>query len=312
MMMWLGVVPAWSVFEEPLMSRLVQIAVCVCFALLFVGVGCSSQGAHTVKLDIGPEVRRIAVDVENFNGDVKLRGDGRRGSATVDARVWAGIGMAEEIAPEVSVDVVYEVMDEDPTVAVVRVRGTSAREAEDHSLSIEVRLPRIDGVRVLNSGGTVEVVDASGEVHIENDRGGVEFRSSKPMAGDVLVLVTRGDIYYQVPEGSTGVLDVEAVEGSAAIKDEFGTLGDIRDDGQRVRATLGSGQNLVQLRTGDGRAWLTVMDEPVAYSRGTMWRPRIGWDSFMLEGSNRHKQNLPEDAYLPEDRGILEEGLDSP
>ncbi len=262
-------------------------------------VGCASTAmVHEHRLELPEGTRMLAVDVENFSGVVEVRGDrGQEGQAMVRAEVVTAWDADREARGRVSesVDVWAEIVEEEPGLAVLRVRTGNSIEGHEHGVRIYIESPRIDGTRIVNQGGYVEVVGVRGGTHIENRFGMIELRTDHPLTEDVTILNTDGPILVRMPPGSTGLFDLETLDGEASMSDESGDISEMRSTHETLHTMLGDGSNMVLARTnlGDVRVWVTKDAE--AYSRSikqTMPDVRSG---LFLDGSRRHTRNLPDD-----------------
>jgi|GEM_PF-2175899 len=280
------------------------------FAAFFLIVlpGCAVTMEQEQVLDLPPDARLVAVDVENFSGDVVVTRDPDLvDSAWIKSYLSVAISEGRESRAEYADAVRLRSTLEQPADGVVtlRIENSTAREGDEkHRARVEVVTPRLDGVRVLNSGGVVEVVDSRGAVEIRNEGGGVLLRTNRPLDRDVLVLNEGGDIYVQAPDGSEGRVILESLDGEASLNDPFDRFrGEMLVQKERIEGTLGFGVNEIQLRTTEGVVRLMLMEDPVAFTR--MWKdhapdPR---EFFGADSWRRHEQNLPESDVKPLERG---------
>lgn len=281
-------------------SRMVLLMLVALASVLTSGLtGCSSTAAveeHRVALPEG--MQKLAVDVENFRGIVELRGDrGSEGEAMVRAQVvtaWDADKAAREVVRE-SVDVEVVVDEEQPGLAVLRVRTGKSIGGQEHAVVLYIETPRVDGTRIVNEGGYVEVVGVRGALHIENRFGMIEVRTDHPVNDRVTLLNTDGPILARIGEGSEGVFDLETLDGQVSMRISAGEMSETRSGMQSFHTVLNEGQNMVLARTNAGDIRVAVTEEPQAYARmikQTM--PDLGQGLF-LDGSRRHTRNLPED-----------------
>jgi len=177
--------------------------------------------------------------------------------------------------------------------ATLALVGTTL--AQENRGGMEITTPRADGVRIMNRGGNVVVVGSSGATHIENRDGAIELRTESPMVEDVVLLAVDGNIYYQVPLGSTGRYDLETLEGESVFRDNSGKADQTYATRESVATTLGDAENIVVARTnrGDVRVW--VMEDPEALTR--MFKVTVPdvRDYIFTDGTQRFRRNLPDD-----------------
>ncbi len=186
--------------------------------------GCGGTRRHVLRLDVPADVERLAVDVDNFRGHVEVIADAGARDATVQCDVWLDWINEDRRAGYDSVRVDARVRQDQPGVGVLEVTTRcDVPEPVDRHARLVVRVPRLDGVRVVNRDGVVEIVDAAGAAEIRNRGGAVEYRTSHAIRDDVTILNVDGDVYFQVPEGSRGFVDLATLDGLLAYKDAFGT-----------------------------------------------------------------------------------------
>lgn len=271
--------------------------------------GCSGTQAHSYSLTMPEGLVRLAVDVENYRGHVEVIADDDARSVTVDGWIWLGAEAikagGEEPYTLTSVEARIERSPDAPNSGVLRVRTSSEHsEFHDHHVRLVIRAPRVDGLRIVNRGGYVEVVEARGAVEIENASGGIQFRSSSPMVDPVQVLATDTNIWYQVPAGSTGEVVLETLEGRAVYKNTltdsdqtYTTMSQDGADGSVIRTVLANGTNPVNIRTNRGDIRLLVMEDPVGYKTNFDWVMPELRNYWRHGGSKNYTRNRPDDDY---------------
>lgn len=264
--------------------------------------GCNTTAAkHDYTLDIPPDTQLLAIDVENFKGSVEIRaGKGKPGQARVTSEVLTipGADKQQRQRAAENVDVTANIEENDGR-AVLRIRTDNAQRRGAQEVDIYVEVPRCDGLRVINRGGTVEAVGTAGATHIENREGAVELRTNQVMDRDVTILVVDGNIYYQVAPGSKGVFDLETLDGEVAMRDFTGMTSNTNANWTRLHTTVAKGDNPVMARTnkGDIRVW--IMENPEALTRMIKKSPPSVDDYLFLDGSRRYTRNLPTNEPKP-------------
>ncbi len=259
--------------------------------------GCTATDRREAVLDIGPTTGALALDVSNFAGGVEVRADPRFTEATVVAtiRVRNSPGAIDRAAALDRVTFEARIEDQGPR-AVLRVKTACDRDdITGHRADLFITLPRADGVRIETRDGLVMVVNSSGGTEISNRRGAVEVRTSHPMNDPVTITTVDGTIYYQVPSASSGVFDLETLNGDVTYIDRLGETHHSTGDARRFTGRLNDGTNPVVARTnrGDIRVWIDK--DPVALTR--VFKEPIPDPRLMmyLQGSRRFTRNLPED-----------------
>lgn len=264
------------------------------------GCGWTSYGG--VELDIPASANRLAVDVENFAGNVDVVVDPDIEQACVKYSLATdGLFRSEEerVAGYERMRVTAEIVEQEGGAVLVARSETDDPTNPDHKAHLRITVPRCDGVRVVNEFGDVELVNVSGAIEVDNRYGSVELRTEKPMTWPVTITTVDGNIYYQVPPGSTGRFDLLSLEGEASYKDEVGGTEFIRTTAASTTATLNDGRNTIVCRTNRGNVRAFVMENPTALTRvykHTLPDPR---DALWLNGSRRFTRNLPTGGVRP-------------
>lgn len=263
--------------------------------------GCSGPSrAHLAELTIPEGAQVLAVDVRNLRGSVEVRVNPRVRSATIESSV--GVATRDDTSPNRDQDII-DAMDVSAGVdhadgrAVLRVSSTSRRpDAEDQRIDLKITVPRCDGIHIENRGGLVMTVGTAGAHTITNRSGPIEVRTDKPIVDPVTLTTTDGNIYYQVPTGSTGTFDLATLSGECAFRDEVSEEKDVYYTRNELSTVLAHGDNPVVARTnkGDVRVW--VIKDPVGLTR--VYKKTIPdfRDLLFLDGSQRFMRNLPDDA----------------
>lgn len=258
---------------------------------------CSTTAeVKTYSFPVDPGTTMLAVDVQNFRGSVSVRTGGPGSDAEVEAEFNAVPGVkkskAEELQSGTSVEATLEQAD---GRGVLRVVTTNPDDTERLAAQIVVRVPRCDGLRIINRGGGVEAVGTRGATEIQNRNGGIEFRTNHIIREDLTVLNTDGSIYIQIPLESTGKVDLESLEGQTVLRDYSGNAGEMIAAREAIRTTIGDATNSITARTNLGEIRMWVMEEPEKLTR--IWKVPIPnpSDSYFLDGSRRFTRNLPDD-----------------
>lgn len=265
-------------------------------SVLMLGAGCAKTRPHEYAFAIAPTTGAVAVDVENFRGSVEVRTDPRLSQAEVHATSNADFETKAESEAALGETWVDATLEELGARGVLRVRtGTKSEQSENLWIDLSIRLPRCGGVRIDNRGGNVEVVGASGGTQITNRQGAVEFRTNEPMLDPVTITTTDGYLYYQVPTNSTGLFDLQTLDGKAWYRDRVNGTDRAYSAPGTYQARLNEGTNTIELRTNRGDINVWVDEDPVALTRLFKRELPDPQDFFFLQGSRRHTRNLPED-----------------
>lgn len=282
------------------MPRPLPLALLALFALAALFAPGCAMATSEGRFDVpgAASYRLLAVDIENYRGSVEVRVDPRLSEAQVEGYVYgAAFTGDEEADAEVARSVTLDSFIEEtaPGIGTLRVRTTTPDTNPLHAVALRVYVPRCDGVRVVNRGGLVEIVGTDGPVEIDNHSGDVEFRTNQPMVHDASVLVVDGTVYFQVPPGSTGFVDLETLEGKSIVKNRDGDALSTYTTQEIIQTRIGVGDNAITMRTNYGDLRLWVMEDPESLTRVFRGRAPDFAEGLFLQGSRRHTRNLPDD-----------------
>lgn len=241
---------------------------CAWGAALHLG-GCGAVTSQRLEVALPTEPAPLAVDVSNPRGSVEIRVDARVESPRIVADVQWARGVEDDRARKLAKSITIESsVEQGPGGAVLRVRARDeVKDLPKHWANLRIVLPRVDGVRVVSSGGDVILAGVSGAVQVENGDGAIELRTDKPVTAPVALIATRGNVYFQAPVGSRGVFDMQTGAGEAAFVSRSVLLRDMRATRSSIMGVLAAGDNPITLRSdrGDVRAW--VIEKPMALVR---------------------------------------------
>ncbi len=235
-------------------------------------LGACRQAPRTAVPISGQSVRpdlTVDVEVTNWNGAVAIVADPRYRTPEVVSqvrRLSKGAPKTSELRSKVSVEAVSGIEN---GRRLIRVRG-EPREGTLESqvaLDLEVRVARLQDVRVSTSGGLVNVSGFSGALTIVNGAEGrpggrVLARTQAGITSPVSITTSAGDVIYKSGPGTTGAFDVLATGGTSQFEAQVGTVSQVRPDpsGTRYRAVLDGGANPIQLRTDKGSARVEIIE----------------------------------------------------
>ena len=209
--------------------------------------------------------RPIAVDIENRNGSVTLVVDPSLKKPYIEAAVTQPGKITFAVPPNAKVRSWYtadlRVRGGKPILRVASIRDAATQDATQ--IHLKVFTPSADGVRIRNSGGMVEIRNATGDFVVENGSttgvgGDIHILASQRMAGNCDIATTKGDILLDITGNSAGRFELTSVKGSAEFASRGASVLDVHQTASTWTGTLNQGANLIKLRTAEGRAQVNV------------------------------------------------------
>ncbi len=236
----------------------------IALVIFFCAAGCTSRSAldDRIVLNIaGP----VAVEVESFNGDVKVLVDDRLDHATVRVKRVADYGWTREKTARKSLDEIdYSVeLVSGPEGPVLRVKTwTSHPEPHYQRAHVTIRLPGVNRLQVTTNRGRVVAVDTRGETEITTVRGSIRFMTTRPITKAVTLHSARGDIDFRVRGESVGLITAESSDGDVDQHVRYGNVRVTEDLDRRKTIILNDGTNPIRLTTDEGNVRIAVVANP--------------------------------------------------
>ena len=212
----------------------------------------------------------VAVDIDNFAGDVVIRADRNVTRTFVEVRRVSTHGLGRWMES-------YDALDDARWTATLepRIGGgetlvirTDTPNIEEHFHHVEILVvtPALDTARVRTTNGDVTVIENQGAVDIETTRGNVRMMTPWPMTNPMSIITSEGSIDYRVRGESKGAFDCESHGGQVRQRCEYGhwLALDTDNDHDRFYAVLNGGTNPVVLRTSDENIRVAVVPNPTA------------------------------------------------
>jgi hypothetical protein len=210
----------------------------------------------------------IAVDVDNFAGDVTIRADRKVERTFVEVRRVSTHGLGRWVESKDALDdaswtATLEAREGGGETLVIRT-DTPNPEKYFHHMEILVVTPALDSVKVRSTNGNVTVIENRGSVDIETTRGDVRMMTPWPMTGPMTIVTSEGSIDYRVRGESKGIFDCESHGGQVRQRAEFGKWMalDSGNDHDRFLAVLNDGTNPVVLRTSEKNIRVAIVPDP--------------------------------------------------
>ena len=272
--------------HESTIARLTNRVLAIAIAAIFLSVGCTANPrpglaygvirawnstiggqVHESESFIVPATAVMNVEVDSFAGNVVLHaaGEGATASITVVRRAMHGLTRHGESADSLAqISVSYGVEERDGRTTLVVKTTTTHVEPWFQAVDIDIALPRLGVAVVRTSHGHVIISEFEDGVDIETTKGDVRAVTSFVIHLPSTILNKEGAIDWRVPPGSSGLYEMEAVNGvvKARVQDGIWLLTDRRNDHDSMYGTLNAGTNLVILRTADGDIAAFVGEKP--------------------------------------------------
>lgn len=143
-------------------------------------------------------------------------------------------------------------------------------------ITLRVRVPRCDGVNIINDGGPIIILGTDGAVTAQNginsgDGGRIEFRTSYPLRDPVALVTIRGRITAVIdPEGAARV-ELDTEEGQAFFGSAYGRMTEVRPGERSYHGTWNGGVNPFIARSARGDVTVFVKPAAEQYSTADDW-----------------------------------------
>lgn len=212
----------------------------------------------------------VAVDIDNFAGDVVIRADRNVKETVVEVRRVSTHGLGRWWESREALDDAQWTATLEPRAGggetlVIRT-DTPNVEEHFHHVEILVVTPALDTARVRTTNGDVTIIENQGAVDIETTHGNVRMMTPWPMINPMTIITSEGSIDYRVRGESKGTFDCESHGGQVRQRCEYGhwLALDTDNDHDRFYAVLNGGTNPVVLRTSDENIRVAVVPNPTA------------------------------------------------
>jgi hypothetical protein len=212
----------------------------------------------------------VAVDIDNFAGEVVVRADRGVKRTMVEVRRVSTHGLGRWNESREALDDARWTASLEPRkgggeTLVIRT-DTPNPEEHFHHMQVTVIAPALDTVKVRTTKGDVTVIENQGAVDIETTLGDVRMMTPWPMTNPMTIITSEGSIDYRVRGESKGVFDCESHGGQVRQRCEYGhwLALDTDNDHDRFYAVLNGGTNPVVLRTSDENIRVAVVPNPTA------------------------------------------------
>lgn len=227
------------------------------------------QDAKVVPIDGDEAAGPTSVRVDNVGGDVRVRAssDVQRPVVNVRARATGDIGGRD---PESIVQLsAYSSTSQGLVLQVVAVAepGYETKVAAD----IDIWVPALVDIQVRTSAGKVVAIGPSGAIDIEvgsasTPGGNIDVRASDELVETARLMTTDGNIHLAIPPGSTGIVDLRAIEGSADVRASSSPVSRVKASEGRWSGTIAQGKNAISAISNMGHVQIVVMKHPTSHA----------------------------------------------
>jgi hypothetical protein len=221
----------------------------------------------------------IAVDITNHTGSVIVEVNDRLDAPEIRADLIRSKhesmrGMPKTDAPG-TVTAAYE--GSPGPGSTLRIAGKLGSDyPTGTSLALRVRVPRCDGLSVINNGGPIVIIGTGGSVTAQNGvttglGGRIEFRTSQPVRDPIALITTRGAITAVIAPEGRALVELDTEDGDAFFGSAYGTLTGVRPGIRSYRGVWNEGANPFVARSADGDVKVFVKPNAEQYSTADDW-----------------------------------------
>jgi hypothetical protein len=242
-----------------------------CTTRFIAPVTIASSGPGPSEPESGPP----GLEVRNDRGSVRVLVDPRATQTTVtrSIRPLEGADWKDKLRVVEAVPISAESVDLEGH-RVLRVTGGSPTDPTiGTSVDLTIVMPACRGVRIQNSGGPVEVVNAAGPFVIENGGpragyggGSISVRTGERVIEPVTLTSSDGDVYFQTVVDATGQVELSSDDGKTGFVCPGGQVADVTAATSSWRGRVNGGENPIRLHTGRGDARVLLIENSGTYA----------------------------------------------
>jgi len=219
----------------------------------------------------------VHVRVRNFQGDVRVRGKRKddTGPTTIRLRPSADIDHSYTISRQLegiswNADMKRQ---SDGSRLLELTLNIPDPKAWFIRCEIEIDTPSLGRADVVTDHGRVLVEDNRGGVQVKSTFGDVRMRTPWPITEPCRIEAKDGDVEWIVRGESSGAFDCESIGGDVHVYARYGhwVATDPRNDHNSLAARLNSGENPVVIRVLEGGIYIVIVEDP--HDTGTFIRP---------------------------------------
>ena len=230
----------------------------------------------------------VAVDIHNHAGSVIVEVDDRLTAPEVKANLIRPKDLGSHTIPrEDAADTVtatYETAT-GPGVpgnaATLRIKCRLVGDyPTDSAIALRVRIPRCDGLSIVNNAGPIVIIGTDGAVTAQSGvttgfGGRIEFRTSHPLRDPVALITTQGRISAVIDPEGAGRFELATEDGQASFGSAYGIQTDVSPGMRSYRGVWNGGQNPFVARSARGDVSVLVKPDAEMYSTADDWMALI-------------------------------------
>lgn len=229
-------------------------------------LGWRSVTDHTVEL---ASEGVVDVDVELFAGAVTVVTKPNITKTTVVVRRMGTHGWGREDESMESLgEIRYTVSLDRSTGRDRAVVRASTDHAEPHfqSVTVEITVPDLGGVRVQTARGPVWIEGNRGGAEVITSRAKIRMMTPWKIDQPITLVTSDGDVDLRIRGESTGAVDAASIGGLVKSQVRYGEwiAVDPSNDAANLKATLNKGTNPITLRTANANVLFSVVPMPVS------------------------------------------------
>ena len=227
---------------------------------------------------------QLAVDINNHNGSVIVEVDDRIDAPEISADLIRPKHETMMPLPEIDapgiITASYEA-SQGPGSTLRINAGLTGDYPTGSAIALRIRLPKCDGLNIINNGGPIIILGTGGTVTAQNGittglGGRIEYRTSKPLRDPVALITAGGRITAVVDPAGRALIELDTERGQTSFGSDYGSLTKVRPANRSYRGVWNDGANPFIARSADGDITVFVKYDAEQYSTADDWMALIG------------------------------------
>lgn len=241
------------------------------------GQGLLGPVGEVQNLSFPDQAGLVHVVVRNIEGDVRVRGRREDASGPTTVRLRPRATVDTNFAARNELDQVQwdAQMKDGPGGSRVLELSLRTRDPKAWFLrcDIEIDTPRLGRVDVVTDHGRVLAEDNRGGVQLKSTFGDVRVRTPWPITEPCRIEAKDGDVEWIMRGESSGAFDCECIGGKVHMYARYGhwVAADPRNDHNSLVGRLNGGENPVVIRVLEGSLYIRIVEDP--HDTGTFISP---------------------------------------